>query len=667
MSISIAPRVEHHIPYKLNGLLGRNSQYSLDICILLFAFAYSYLIRFDFSVPRDEVFRALVQLPLVVIVQFAALYILGFYRLIWRYVGLTEVKKGIAAALYTALFFLILRAILPDSLGTLRIPFSIILLDICFAFGGTLSLRVLRREMYERKRRRDGRANSLEKKAVLLIGAGRAGMLTASEIGARGDMALNIIGFVDDDLMKQGLWLNGKKVLGTTEDLSHLVKEHQIDHVVVTISAASRREFRRILELCEKIPVKVRVIPSLSELLLGRVKVSRIRDVEIEDLLGREPVKLDDESMTKLLSGKTILVTGAGGSIGSELARQVARFKPKSLLLIERAEFALFNIERELKNSLPDLKVTPLIADICDEMRMMDVFNSYRPQVVLHAAAHKHVPMMETNVSEAVKNNTLGTHLIGQLAGKHDVEVFVLISTDKAVNPTSVMGASKRMAELVIQDLNKVYGTRYVAVRFGNVIGSAGSVIPIFRDQICKGGPVTVTHPDMVRYFMTIPEASQLVLQAGAIGEGGEIFILDMGEPVCILDLAKETIRMSGLRPYEDIDIVYTGVRPGEKLFEELQTVGEKVTKTRHPKIFIGKIAGLTPEQIQNALEQLSLLAINGWDLEVRRALNKLIPESSLELNIQPENDENRQLTDMPLAVIDDQPHSYAMARANAQ
>jgi FlaA1/EpsC-like NDP-sugar epimerase len=287
--------------------------------------------------------------------------------------------------------------------------------------------------------------------------------------------------------------------------------------------------------------------------------------------------------------------------------------------------------------------------------------------VVLHAAAHKHVPMMETNVSEAVKNNTLGTHLIGELAGKHDVEVFVLISTDKAVNPTSVMGASKRMAELVIQDLNKAYNTRYVAVRFGNVIGSAGSVIPIFRDQIYKGGPVTVTHPDMVRYFMTIPEASQLVLQAGAIGEGGEIFILDMGEPVCILDLAKETIRMSGLRPYEDIEIIFTGVRPGEKLFEELQTVGEKVTRTHHPKIFIGKIAGLTSEQIQNALKQLSLLAMNGWDLEVRQALNKLIPESSLELNMQPENDKNQQLTDMPLAVIDDQPHSYMLATDIAQ
>jgi FlaA1/EpsC-like NDP-sugar epimerase len=667
MSTSITPRVEQPSLHKFNKLLGRKSQYALDVCALILAFTYAYLLRYDFSIPRNEVWHALIQLPLVITVQLAALYLIGFYKLIWRYVSLVEVKKCLVAVLYTAIFFLLLRAFLPDSLGTWRIPTSIILLDTCFAFGGALSLRVFRRDLYERKRRRDGRVNNADKKAVLLIGAGRAGMMTATEIGARGDMALDIVGFVDDDPMKQGLTLNGKKVLGTTADLSRLVKEHKVDHVVVTISKASRQEFRRLLSLCENIPVKVRVIPSLSEIVLGRVKVSRIRDVEIEDLLGREPVRLDNESVAHLLTGKTVLVTGAGGSIGSELARQVARFEPRRLLLVERSEFALFSIERELKNSSPNLHITALMADIGDERRMADVFNTYRPQVVLHAAAHKHVPMMEANVSEAVKNNTLGTHIVGQLAGTHGVEVFVLISTDKAVNPTSVMGASKRMAELVIQDLDKSFSTRYVAVRFGNVIGSAGSVIPIFRDQICKGGPVTVTHPDMVRYFMTIPEASQLVLQAGAIGEGGEIFILDMGEPVSILDLAKETIRMSGLRPYEDIDIVFTGVRPGEKLYEELQTIGEKVTKTHHPKIFIGKIAGLTSEQIQRALERLSMLAMRGWDREVRQALNDLIPESSLELNPLPAQGDYEAAEVRDMTVVEGQANPYVLARAVAQ
>jgi FlaA1/EpsC-like NDP-sugar epimerase len=327
------------------------------------------------------------------------------------------------------------------------------------------------------------------------------------------------------------------------------------------------------------------------------------------------------------------MVTGAGGSIGSELARQVARFNPSNLLLVERAEFALFNIDRELRESLPGLNIVPLTADVCDENRMRSIFSTYDPHVIVHAAAHKHVPMMESNPTEAVKNNVLGTRLLGEMAGRFGAEAFVLISTDKAVRPTSMMGASKRVAELVIQDLEGRYATRYVAVRFGNVIGSAGSVIPIFREQISKGGPVTVTHPDMVRYFMTIPESVQLVLQAGAMGEGGEIFILDMGEPVSILDLAKDTITLSGLKPYEDIDIVFTGIRPGEKLFEELQTDAESVAKTRHPKIYIGKIAKYPSEEVSSALTELALLAEDGQGNGLRKCLNDLLPEANLEMD----------------------------------
>jgi FlaA1/EpsC-like NDP-sugar epimerase len=471
---------------------------------------------------------------------------------------------------------------------------------------------------------------------VLLIGAGRAGILTAREIQGRGEMDLVINGFVDDDPKKQLSMIYGVKVLGTTRDLPQLVRALRIDHVVISIAQATRKDFRRILDICEEIPVKVRVIPAMSEILQGRVEVSRIRNVEIEDLLGREPVHLDEENMNRFLAGKTVMVTGAGGSIGSELARQVARFQPSTLLLVERAEFALFNIERELRESSPKLSLVPLVADVGDEHRMRSILATYAPQVVLHAAAHKHVPMMESNAAEAIKNNVLPTNLLGELAGKFEVEVFVLISTDKAVRPTSVMGASKRVAELVVQDLNRHFATRYVAVRFGNVIGSAGSVIPIFRDQIRKGGPVTVTHPDMVRYFMTISEAAQLVLEASTMGEGGEIFILDMGEPVSILDLAKETITLSGLKPFEDIDIEFTGVRAGEKLFEELRTTEESMTKTRHPKIYIGKIGAYPEEKVHAALERLEILAVNGWERELRRFLNNLLPEGRLEIAGEP-------------------------------
>jgi FlaA1/EpsC-like NDP-sugar epimerase len=336
--------------------------------------------------------------------------------------------------------------------------------------------------------------------------------------------------------------------------------------------------------------------------------------------------------MREFITAKTVMVTGAGGSIGSELARQVARFKPSSLLLVERAEFALFDIDRELRSSLSDLTITPLVADVGDESRMRSIFLRYKPEVVIHAAAHKHVPLMEYNAVEAVKNNVMATRLLGELAGQHGVEVFVLISTDKAVRPSSVMGATKRVAELVVQHLAQQYETRYVAVRFGNVIGSAGSVVRIFREQIQKGQPLTVTHPDMVRYFLTIPEAVQLVLQASAMAEGGEIYILDMGEPVRIFDLARDTITLSGLKPFEDIDIIITGIRPGEKLFEELKTTEEDAAKTCHPKIFIGRIATLPKDKIAAALQELSHLARNNEDQALRTFLNDFLPEARLNL-----------------------------------
>jgi FlaA1/EpsC-like NDP-sugar epimerase len=613
-------------------LPNKQIQFAMDLVVLVAAFALAYLLRFDFSIPDQWLLYGLTQLPYVVLIQFVVLILMGVYSFIWRYIGMAEVKAFMWAALLSALPVIILRLSLPERFQGWMVPRSIIVMDTVLGFGGVLGLRVLRRALYEgfEKRRKGTRAELKPVRPVLLIGAGRAGVLAAKEIQGRGDIDLEVKGFVDDERRKQGMVIQGVKVLGTTADLARLVDKLEIDHVVITMAQASRQDIRRIVETCEKIPVRVRIIPGLYEILQGRVEVTRFRDVQIEDLLGREPVRLDEEGMSRFLEGKTVMVTGAGGSIGSELARQAARFAPSRLLLVERAEFALFNIDRDLRETFPELSIISLTVDVGDETRMRSIFNTYRPHVVLHAAAHKHVPMMESNPTEAIKNNVLATRLLGELAGEFAVEAFVLISTDKAVRPSSVMGASKRVAELVVQDLDRRHATRYVAVRFGNVIGSAGSVIPIFREQIRKGGPVTITHQDMVRYFMTIPEAAQLVLQAGAMGEGGEIFILDMGEPVRILDLAKDTITLSGFKPYEDIDIIITGIRPGEKLFEELDTAGEQVSRTRHPKIFIGKIAAYTEDQVREALERLSALAQDGRERELRQYLNELLPEAAL-------------------------------------
>jgi FlaA1/EpsC-like NDP-sugar epimerase len=615
-------------------LLTRKMQWALDTAVLISAFVFAYLLRFDFEISGQDLQHMLYQLPVVMLLQLWLLWLAGIYAFIWRYVGMAEIKAFLVAAFWSALPLVTLRLWLPEQLQVARVPLSIAVMDTLLAFGGVLGLRVAWRAFYEHgaKRQNTDRQSQkgVAKKPVLLIGAGRAGMLIAREIKFRGDMHLDVRGFIDDDPNKLGTVIQGVRVLGRTVDIPRLVSELHIDHVVISLAEASRREFRRILDICEQARVRVRTIPGIYELLQGKLKVSRIRDVQIEDLLGRDQVKLDEGSMKRFLAGKTVMITGAGGSIGSELVRQAASFQPANLLLVERAEFALFTLEQELRNNPMQVPAIPLVADVGDETRMHSIFQKYHPEEVLHAAAHKHVPMMEFNPSEAIRNNVLATRLLGKLASEFDVETFVLISTDKAVCPTSVMGASKRVAELVIQDLNRSSRTRFIAVRFGNVIGSAGSVIPTFQEQIRRGGPVTVTHPQMVRYFMTIPEAAQLVLQAGALGEGGEIFILDMGEPVRILDLAKDTITLSGLRPYEDIGIVFTGIRPGEKLFEELQTSEEQVIKTRHPKIFIGRLAIYPEEKIRHALELLSMLAYSGWDRELRKALNDLLPEAQL-------------------------------------
>ena len=621
-------------------LFATGIQAFLDLSVLVAAFAAAYLLRFDFKIPSGEVRNFITQMPLVVLLQFVALTIFGARSSIWRYTDLAHVKSFLYAALGSLVVVALLRLGLPNPHQAWRVPLSVNLIDVLLAFGGAYAMRVMRRAEYEYKQKRvqlkkhingNGKGKSKHKRSVLLIGAGRAGSLAAKEIEARGDLDLEIKGFVDDDRTKLGRSVvQGRRVLGTTQDLPRLVHTHGINHVVITIAHASRHQIHRIVQICESIPVKVRIIPELYEIIEGRVEISRIRDVEIEDLLGREPVQLDAESISRELEGKTVMVTGAGGSIGSELARQVQRFAPAHLLLVERAEFALFDIDSELRADHPNRSIVPLVADVGDESRMRAIFNLYRPHVVIHSAAHKHVPLMESNSTEAVQNNTLNTRLLADMAGEFQAEVFVLISTDKAVRPTSIMGATKRAAELVVQDLNSQYDTRFVAVRFGNVIGSAGSVIPIFREQIRNGGPVTITDKRMKRYFMTIPESAQLVLQASVIGQGGEVFILHMGEPVRIMDLAETLITLSGLKPHEDIQIIETGMRPGEKLYEELNFETEETVATSHPKIFINKLDTPEPETVRTALKVLARLVRERNEDELRRFLNGLLPEARL-------------------------------------
>lgn len=624
----------------------RRTQFALDLAALVGAFCFAYLLRFEFQIPPRTLHDAAVQLPLVVLLQFVALFGFGVYSFVWRYVGLRELTTFARAALVWILPMLLLRIGLPDALKAWRVPLSVILMDTILAFVGLVGLRVLRRLVYEHFERTKRAGNGGRLKRTLLIGAGRAGVLAVREIHGRGDVDIEVVGFLDDDPLKHGMVIDGVRVLGKVRDLPRLARELQVDQAVVTIAEAPPQAIRRIVEICQRARIKVRTIPGLYEVLQGQVSISRFREIEAEDLLGRAPVRLDEAILARFLTGRRVMVTGAGGSIGSELARQIARFRPARLLLVERAEFALFDVHRELGSLWPELDAVPLVADVTDESRISALFEQGVPDVIFHAAAHKHVPLMEASPGEALRNNVLGTEAIGRLAGEAGVGAFILVSTDKAVRPTSVMGASKRVAELVVQDLDARFpGTRFGAVRFGNVLGSAGSVIPIFREQIERGGPVTVTHRDMARYFMTIPEAAQLVIQAGAIGEGGEIFVLDMGEPVKILSLAEQMIRLSGYTPGKEVEIVFTGLRPGEKLFEELELDGEGMSKTRHPKIYIGRLHPYPATEVAAAIARIRELATRGDPAAVRRFLGQLIPEARLA-----GSDRHRKRTGRPVA-----------------
>lgn len=606
-----------------------------DFFILACAFFVSYQLRFEFDLS-DKVRGMLVrQLPFVVLWQWACMLLCGTYRRTWRFFSLVDLPPFMGAFALSGTGLFLYRALFVRHLPEMwMLPFSIVLLSTLLGGFGAVFLRVFRRALYEIASRyflHDRASSGRGVSRVVLIGAGAAGVMVARELLARADSRQKIVGFLDDDPAKAGSVVYGIPVLGPARHVFSLAQRKKIDEAVIAIANAPRHKIARIVRHCRKAGITPRIIPALHEIVSGAVSVGAIRTVGIEDLLGRDIVTLESESVRDFVRGRRVLVTGAGGSIGSEIVRQIARLSPAKLVMLDQSEWALYEINRELAGGNVGAVLRPIIADIVDEARMEEVFREERPEIVLHAAAYKHVPMMETNVREAIRNNVAGTRRVARLAGMYGADVFVMISTDKAVNPTSVMGTTKRVAEKTVREQGMAFPkTRYVSVRFGNVLGSTGSVIPLFREQIRRGGPVTVTHPDMRRYFMTIPEATSLVLQAAAIGKGGEIFVLDMGTPVKIDHLAREMIRLSGLRPDVDIRIVYTGLRPGEKLFEELSVKEEDVDRTTHPKIFVGRIAPPELPELQAGLDELRA-AVEACDEDaMRRALGRLVPEAKL-------------------------------------
>ena len=619
-------------PAMRSRFFNRTVQLFVDGVVIATAYVMAYVLRFEGAIPGLMLRTLLWTLPYVVALYYGSIMAFGVHRLAWRYIGLRDMRRvAFAVASGTSLLLLSRFATVQwahraDVWGRAIIPIGVTLSAAVFVFLGIVGVRVLRRMIAERGEASGRLRQEAEPIRTMLIGAGRAGVLVAKEMVSRPDLGLVPVGFLDDDPDKVGTVMQGIPVLGTTDELARLSANHGAKQALITIAAASGTAIRRITELCEQADLPVKIIPGLFEIVGGTVNLSRIREVAIEDLLGREPVHLDEEAIDRVVKGRTVLVTGAGGSIGSELCRQIGRFAPASLMLLEHSENGLFFIERELRALFPRLEIRAYLADVRDKARVDAILGRQRPDVVFHAAAHKHVPMMEANPTEAIKNNVLGTKALAELADEHGVSEFVMISTDKAVNPTSVMGVSKRAAEIFVQALSQRSRTRFVAVRFGNVLGSAGSVVPIFKEQIARGGPVTITDPEMKRYFMTIPEACQLVLQAGAMGRGGEIFVLDMGEPVKIIDLARDLIALSGLR-VDDIEIKVTGRRPGEKLFEELALEEEGAERTRHPKVYIGRIKPHPWDDVLRFIEELEMAASAPNPQTIREIFRRFVPE----------------------------------------
>jgi FlaA1/EpsC-like NDP-sugar epimerase len=587
-----------------------------DVAVAGIAWWVAFLLRFNFRIPAFYAERMLENIGWVMALQALLFVVFGLYRGMWRYASVPDLRRILVVAglsgLLVSAAVLFLR--IPD------IPRSVLLFDPLLL---ALLMGASRLAYRSWKESASGLLSSEPITPVLVLGAGDAASDLLKNLGR--SARWRAVGLLDDNPKKHGREIHGVKVLGPMQSLATHAARLGVGHAIIAMPGVSHTARRRAMEQCANAGLEAMTVPSYDDIMSGRVTVSQLRHVELDDLLGRDPVRLDDAGLREWLHGRTVLVTGAGGSIGAELCRQIARFEPDPLVLVELSEYALYRVTEEFSQSHPALRVIPLIADVRSAARLDQVFAEWRPAVVFHAAAFKHVPLMEErNAWEAVQNNVAGTWCAAKAAARAGVEKFVLVSTDKAVNPTNVMGASKRLAEMVCGTFADA-GTHFVTVRFGNVLGSTGSVVPKFREQIARGGPVTVTHPDITRYFMSIPEAAQLVLQAGLMGEGGEIFVLDMGEPVRIVDLARDLVRLSGLREQE-IRIEFTGLRPGEKLFEELLADNEATLATPHPKLRVARAAG--------ALDHASLAQLEAWlartgegDDAVRAALRRFVPE----------------------------------------
>ncbi|HID96581.1 MAG TPA: polysaccharide biosynthesis protein [Thermodesulfobacteriaceae bacterium] len=591
-----------------------------DILMVPASVYMAFWVRHNLSTIPDPLLQACFRvIAIAVPVQMLLFWHFGLYRGIWRFASLPDLTRILKAVtigtlITTVILFIIGRAE--------YVPRSLLLLYPVFLCLGLASPRLLYR--WYRDRQLGIRRNAGQR--ALIAGAGRSGEILVRDLLKEDQY--QPVAFVDDDPVKRSRDLHGVRVMGTLEDIPRLAEKYAVDVVLLAMPTADSTVIQRIVRLCQELELPCRTLPSIAELADGKVEISRLREIQIEDLLGREQVRLDREVLHVFLKGRRVMVTGAGGSIGSELCRQISRFEPDTLVMVDNGEYNLYRIQHEMRARLPGERWPAILGDVRDWSRMNFVFERFRPHVVFHAAAYKHVPLVEQNPVEGIKTNILGTKTVADIAVKKETEKFVMISTDKAVNPTNIMGASKRVAEMYCQNRNGRVQTRFITTRFGNVLGSTGSVVPLFRKQIAMGGPVTVTHPDMKRYFMTIPEACQLILQAGAIGTGGEIFVLDMGEPVRIDDLARQMIRLSGFEPGRDIRIEYTGIRPGEKLYEELFYSSEALAPTRHPKIRLARAhTSVTWKEIEKMLEILER-SCEQYDIPaLRMILKDLVPE----------------------------------------
>ena len=605
--------------YLLPGLL-----LIVDVITIIGVALISLLIRFDGYITPHYMHQMVDALPIMVISYIVMLLSMHLYTRIWRYAGMREMVAVLIATTLGAGLFYTGMYVFDKSL-----PRSIYLISWILSTGvigiGRMVLHYIAMQ-YGGKQSTDA-----DMVNTLIIGAGDAGATIAREIERYHKRSRKVIGFIDDDESKFNRLMGGVRILGNRHDIPSIVKENKVKEIIIAMPSVTRNEIRNIMEICSPLKCKVNTLPGMYQLLDDEVLVSHLHPVSIEDLLERDEVRLDMDIVEHYIHDKVVLVTGAGGSIGSEICRQIMRVGPKQLLLLGHGENSIYLINQELKNIYKDGPIIPIIADIRDKQQLDQIFTQYNPQVVFHAAAHKHVPLMEIQPMAAVLNNIYGTRNVADVAGRHGVERFVMISTDKAVNPTSVMGATKRVAEKVIISMNDTYDTKYITVRFGNVLGSRGSVIPLFKKQIEAGGPVTVTDPEMTRYFMTIPEASQLVLQAGAMGKGGEVFLLDMGEPVKIIDLARNMIRLSGLEPDKDIHIKITGLRPGEKKYEELLTSEEGTNRTNHTKIFEAALDTVDRDWL---IDKIATFDSCETDMDVIGVLQDIIPTYTPNHNI---------------------------------